>query len=168
MTAATSARVGALGVVASALRRLDLYVDAFGLTRTRLLVVVVELALAVVLLLVAAAGVRWCCSWLPRALVQVAALAALGLAGVNPDAQILRHNTTTDLGAPVDIGYLKGLSADAVPAMDGLREPLRSCLLAAHDQVSSERGADWNLGRSRGAQVLADRASVVSPEQVPC
>src|SRR5665811_2172612 len=34
--------VGTLGVVASALRRMDLYVEAFGMTRLRLFVVVVE------------------------------------------------------------------------------------------------------------------------------
>lgn len=160
--------VGALGVVVSALRRLTLYVDAFGLTRTRLLVIVVELALAAVLLLVLAAGIRWRGGWLPRAMVQVAAVAALGLAVVNPDAQILRHNTTTELDVPIDIGYLQGLSADAVPAMATLAEPLRSCLLAARAPVDAEPGPDWNLGRSRAATVLPDAGPVVVPQASAC
>src|SRR5665647_3177366 len=85
--------VGTLGVVASALRRMDLYVEAFGMTRLRLFVVVVEVTLAAVLLLVMVAGVRWRGGWLPRAVVQVVGVAVLGLALANPDALIVRHNT---------------------------------------------------------------------------
>ena len=161
--------LGALGVVASALRRLDLYVDAFGLTRTRLLVIVIELAFAAVLLLVAAAGIRWRGRWLPRAIVQVAAVAALGLAVINPDAQILRYNTTTDLDVPVDIGYLQGLSADAVPAMATVREPLRSCLIATQTHVGRQTVAGWNLGRSRAATTLSDTVTVTAaPATATC
>ena len=161
--------LGALGVVASALRRLDLYVDAFGLTRTRLLVIIVELGLAMVLLLVAAAGIRWRGRWLPRAMVQVAAATALGLAVINPDAQILRFNTTTDLDVPVDIHYLQGLSADAVPAMAELREPLRSCLMATQSDARRQTLAGWNLGRSRAATTLSDAVTVTaSPATVIC
>lgn len=152
--------VGTLGVVASALRRMDLYVDAFGLTRLRLFVAVVEVVLAVVLVLVVVAGVRWRGGWLPRAVVQVVAVAVLGLAVVNPDAQIVRYNTTADLGAALDVSYLQGLSADAVPAMDRLDEPLRSCLLG-HADVDPPRGpADWNLGRDRAERVLATGAPI--------
>lgn len=150
--------LGALGVVASALRRLDLYVDAFGLTRTRLLVIMVELAFAAVLLLVAVAGIRWRGRWLPRAMVQLAAAAALALAVINPDAQILRYNTTTDLDGPVDIYYLQGLSADAVPAMAELPEPLRSCLLATQPDPGRQTLAGWNLGRSRAAAAPSESA----------
>ena len=92
--------LGTLGVVASALRRMDLYVDAFGLTRLRVFVTVVEIALAAVFVLVLVAGIRWRGPWLPRAAVQVLAVAMLGLALVNPDAQIVRHNTTAELAVP--------------------------------------------------------------------
>ena len=65
--------VGTLGVVASALRRMDLYVDAFGLTRLRVFVTVTEIALAAVFVLLLVAGIRWRGGWLPRAVLQVVA-----------------------------------------------------------------------------------------------
>lgn len=147
--------LGTLGVVASALRRMDLYMEAFGLTRLRLFVVVVEVVLAVLLLLVMAAGVRWRGGWLPRAVVHVVAVAMLGLAVVNPDALIARHNTTPGLEIPLDLAYLRGLSADAVPALDGLDEPLRSCVLEWVVVDAPGGLTDWNLARDRAARALA-------------
>ena len=123
--------VGTLAVVASALRRVDLYVEAFGLTRLRLLVVFGEVALGAIVLLVLLAGIRWSGAWLPRAVVAVAGVAMLALAAVNPDAQIVRHNTASTTAGTLDLTYLRGLSADAVPAAEQLPEPLRSCVLAA-------------------------------------
>jgi hypothetical protein len=148
--------VGTLGVVASALRRMDLYVEAFGLTRLRVFVTVVELALGVVFVLLLVAGVRWQGGWLPRAVVQVAALAMLGLALANPDAQIVRHNTTAELAADLDVDYLASLSADAVPAFAQIEgDPaLRACLLALAGSPADVGFADWNLGRERAARVL--------------
>ncbi|WP_315093776.1 DUF4173 domain-containing protein [uncultured Cellulomonas sp.] len=157
--------LGTLGVVASALRRMDLYVDAFGLTRLRVFVTVVEIALAAVFVLVIVAGVRWRGAWLPRAIVQVVAVALLGLALVNPDAQIVRHNTTADLATPLDVGYLAGLSADAVPAYDRIEgDPrLRSCLLGSFVPSTGSGFADWNLGRERAAEVLTSQDVTADP-----
>ena len=152
-----------LGVVASALRRMDLYIEAFGLTRLRLFVQVVEVLLAVILVLVLISGLRWRTRWLPRAVVQVMAVAMLGLAAINPDAQIARHNTAAESGAPLDFSYVQGLSADAVPALDQLDEPLRSCLLALADVGPADGLAGWNLGRERALRVLDARA-VIRPE----
>ena len=56
-----------LAIVASAVRRLSLYEDAYGFTRLRVLVGAVELWLGVVYLLVVLAGVRLRAGWLPRA-----------------------------------------------------------------------------------------------------
>jgi len=149
--------VATLGVVASALRRMSLYMDAFGLTRLRLFVVVVEVVLAVVLVLVMAAGVRWRGGWLPRVVVQVVAVAMLGLALVNPDALIVRYNAAAEkagsLVVGLDVGYLQGLSADAVPEIARLDEPLRSCVLQGVVVEASDGVAEWNLGRARAAQV---------------
>lgn len=147
--------LGTLGVVASALRRMDLYVEAFGLTRLRVAVVVLEIVLGAVLLLVMAAGVHRRGTWLPRAVVHVGAVAVLGLAVANPDAMIVRHNTTADLDVALDVGYLRGLSADAVPAMAELPEPLRSCLLGGVATPDPTGLPGWNLGRARAADVLA-------------
>jgi hypothetical protein len=147
--------LGTLGVVASAVRRMDLYVEAFGLTRLRLVVVAVELVLGVVLVLVLVAGVRWRGAWLPRAAVQVTAVAMLALALVNPDALIVRANTTDDLAVETDVLYLRDLSADAVPAMDALDDPvLRGCLLDGTVTPGPDEPAGWNLGRSRAVAIL--------------
>lgn len=152
--------VGTLGVVASALRRMDLYVEAFGLTRLRVFVVAVEVALGVVLLLLLVAGVRWRGGWLPRAVVGVAAVALLGLAAVNPDALVLRHNAdgalAGTLAEPLDVDYLRGLSADAVPDAADLPEPLRSCVLAGRRVPQPVDLAGWHLGRAQAIDALAD------------
>jgi hypothetical protein len=155
--------VATLGVVASALRRMSLYMDAFGLTRLRLFVVVAEVVLAVVLVLVLVAGVRRRGRWLPRAAVQVVAVAMLGLALVNPDALIVRHNVAAERDARLVVGldvvYLQGLSADAVPEIARLDEPLRSCVLQRVAVEAPLGLADWNLGRERAAQVMEARAT---------
>lgn len=160
--------VGSLGVVASALRRMDLYVEAFGLTRLRLLVLVGEIVLAVLLVLVMAAGVRWRGTWLPRAAVQVVAVAMLALALANPDALIVRHNTTAEAREQLDVLYLRGLTADAVPALDALDEPLRSCVLDGRRVVAPEGIGDAHLARSRAAAVLDAGAPVDSDDGSAC
>ncbi len=150
-----------LGVVVSALGRMDLYVDAYGLTRLRLLVVVTEIAMAVVLLLVLAAGIRWRGTWLPLAVVHVCGLAVLGLAVVNPDAQIVRYNVAasgSSTATGLDVSYLQDLSADAVPAVDDLDGPLRTCLLASVRVEEPTDPAGWNLGRQRAWDVVGAQA----------
>ncbi|KQX69876.1 hypothetical protein ASD06_02385 [Angustibacter sp. Root456] len=141
--------VGTLGVVASALRRVDLYVEAFGLTRLRLLVVFGEVALGAIVVLVLVAGVRWSGGWLPRAVVGVASVSMLALAAVNPDAQIVRYNASATAQGRLDVTYLQGLSADAVPAADALAEPMRSCVLAGLGRYGPQEVAGWNFGRAR-------------------
>ena len=73
-----------LVVVASALHRMDLYQDAYGFTRLRLLVDLFEgwLGLVVVAVLVAGIGLRgW---WLPRMALLCGAALLLGLASPTP------------------------------------------------------------------------------------
>ncbi|MFC4614427.1 DUF4153 domain-containing protein [Cellulomonas algicola] len=160
--------VGTLGVVTSALLRMDLYVDAFGLTRLRLWVALAEAAMGVVLVLVLVAGVRWRAGWLPTAVLGVVGATVLVLAAVDPDAQIVRHNTGADLDVPLDVRYLQGLSADAVPAVDALDEPLRSCVLDGMSLREAESGFGWNLGRARAASVVDERAVPTSWPPASC
>ncbi|MBU4336880.1 MAG: DUF4173 domain-containing protein [Actinobacteria bacterium] len=143
--------IGTLGVVASALRRMDLYVDAFGLTRLRVMATWAELVLGAGLVLVIAAGFRWRAGWLPRAMVGTLVLAALGLAVWNPDAQIVRHNVAATELDGLDLPYLAGLSSDAVPAAQELPEPERSRLLALLPHEAPDGWAAWNLARARAA-----------------
>ena len=144
--------LAALGVVGVALGRMALYVTAYGLTELRLLATTGEIVMGVILALVMAAGVRWRAGWLPLAAVRVTAVALLALAIANPDALMVRYNTQAQ-EAPVDAWHLSGLSADAVPAIDDLAEPLRSCLLAGHETAVNGSIWSWNLARERAAAI---------------
>lgn len=152
-----------LVVVASALRRMDLYVDAFGLTRLRISVAAVELWLGVVLLLILAAGVLGA-KLLPRAIVMSAAVGVLAFGLVSPDGLIAQQNVQRyDESRTIDIDYLDGLSADAVPALDTLPEPLRSCALRSIQRNLRTSDAPWyasSWGEARARDILAERPLV--------
>jgi hypothetical protein len=119
-----------LMVVFSAVLRMKLYVDAFGLSRLRLSVAGVELWLGLVFVLLLVGGILSTRAWLPRAVVLSAAvgLAVYGL--IRPDALIAEQNVARfQQTGQIDIGYLRGLSADAVPALDRLPDDQRTCAL---------------------------------------
>ncbi|MET7875380.1 DUF4153 domain-containing protein [Micromonospora profundi] len=145
-----------LVVVASALYRMQVYADAYGATRLRLFVATVELWLGLLFVLVAVAVARLRADWLPRLVIGTAVLALLGLALVNPDRLIADRNVDRYLETGrLDVSYLSGLSADAVPALDRLPEPMRTCALG---QIAAELPQDgfWatNLGREEARRVL--------------
>ena len=143
-----------LVVLASASRRLGLYEQEYGFTRLRVSVDAAIAWLGAVLVLVMAAGLRRRAAWLPRAVVLSAAAGLLVFAAADPEARIAARNaerftTTGDL----DVGYLAGLSADAVPALARLPEPQRSCALAGR-QVAADPWAGWNASRDAARDVL--------------
>jgi hypothetical protein len=143
-----------LVVVASALHRMELYQDAYGFTQLRLLVDVFEGWLGLLVLAILGAGVGLRAAWLPRFALISGVVALLGLAAINPDAWIARHNLDryADTGQ-VDWTYLRSLSDDAVPVLAALPADQRRCALA--DQTStSDDWLEWNLGRSRAADDL--------------
>jgi hypothetical protein len=161
-----------LVIVASALSRMWAYEQAYGFTRLRLLVGVCEIWLGVVFLLVMAAGVRLRgrATWLPGAVVGTAVVALLGIAVLNPDRYIAEQNAirfadTGGVGSGyIDLYYLRDLSADAVPALDRLPEPYRSCaldknFLALRNFEATEEWRYWNLGRARARSILANFVS---------
>ncbi|MDX2704566.1 DUF4173 domain-containing protein [Streptomyces sp. PA03-6a] len=150
-----------LVVVASALRRMDLYVDAYGLTRLRISVAGVELWLGLLIVLVMAAGV-FGARWLPRAVAVSAAASVLAFGLLSPDAliadqQVSRYEST----GKIDLEYLRHLSADAVPELDRLPEPQRSCALEMIVEHLYEDGTEaWfttSLGEVRARSLLDGR-----------
>ncbi|MFJ2417693.1 DUF4153 domain-containing protein [Streptomyces brevispora] len=149
-----------LVVVASALRRMDLYVYAYGLTRLRISVAAVELWLGVVLVLIMAAGV-FGAKMLPRAVAASAAVGVLAFGLVSPDGLIAEQNVQRYRdGHSIDIQYLRGLSADAVPALDTLPEPLRSCALDEIQRTLRNSDRPWyatSWGEARARDILGDR-----------
>jgi hypothetical protein len=152
----------ALVIVGSALYRLHLYEDAFGFTRLRLFMNAFETWLGLLVGLVLLAGVRLRAAWLARAVVATAAVTLLTLAAINPDAFVAQRNVDRyQATGKIDLDYLQGLSADAVPVLDTLPEPQRSCVLSGPpDWVGGGLGG-WNLSRSRAADLL-DRSPVTA------
>ncbi|MFD5111642.1 DUF4153 domain-containing protein [Streptomyces sp. NPDC058391] len=143
-----------LVVVASALRRMDLYVDAYGLTRLRVTVAAMELWLGLVIVLILAAG-AFGGRWLPRAVAASAAAAVLAFGLLSPDALVAERNVQRfESSKKIDIAYFQELSADAVPALDRLPEPLRSCALAGikrnlRDEAEPWYATSWAESRAR-------------------
>lgn len=147
-----------LVIVASALHRMDLYADTYGLTRLRLLVALCEAWLGVVFVLVVIAGVRLRAPWLPRAVAAAGVLALLGLAAANPDALIADRNIDRYArDGRIDTWYLATLSADAVPSLLRLTPELRGCVLPALAGELRRDPDDWrgfNAGRQRARELL--------------
>ena len=148
-----------LVIVASALMRMNLYAETYGLTRLRLLVACCELWFGFVLILVLLAGIRIRAAWLPRVGIAAGVAALLGLAAANPDGMIANYNIQQNRTA-VDVIYLSRLSPDAVPALAALDPARRECVLGRMSMDLATRGEDgwrgWNLGRQRARDVIAD------------
>jgi hypothetical protein len=144
-------------VMASALQRMRLYEQAYGLTELRLYAVGIILWLGVVFVWFSITVLRG-----RRNLFAVGALVAgfaatAGLNVANPDALIARTNVDRPR---IDVAYVAGLSDDAVPALletlPSLRPEVRQAI-AAELLRRSESGGGWrsfNLARSRAGSLL--------------
>ncbi|MFF4535873.1 DUF4153 domain-containing protein [Streptomyces aureus] len=161
----------ALVVVASAVRRMDMYVEAYGLTRLRISVLAGELWLGLVIVLIMAAGV-WGARWLPRAVAASAAAGVLAFGLMSPDALIAEQNVQRyEHTGDFDLQYARDLSADAVPALDKLKEPMRSCVLNAIADDLSEEDAPWyatSWGEARARDILRDHPPTASVDGSVC
>ncbi len=158
-----------LVVLASALHRLGLYEDAFGFTHARLTVHAVLWWLGGVFVLVVAAGATRRAAWLPRASVALTVAGLLAFTLANPDALVASRNVDRfERTGSLDLDYLgASLSGDAVPALQRLAEPYRSCVLApiAARLGEPESWMEFNLGRSWARMLLG--AGLALPETCP-
>ncbi|WP_214408529.1 DUF4153 domain-containing protein [Sphaerisporangium fuscum] len=153
-----------LVILASALHRLGLYVDAYGLSRLRASVGAAILWLGAVFALVMVTGglrlARRPSGPLPRMLVLVTGLSLVAFAVWNPDLRVAESAVGRGPGR-LDAAYLSDLGAEAVPVVDRLPEPARSCLLSRMGIVGRLGVPDswqgWNLARERARDVLRDR-----------
>jgi hypothetical protein len=147
-----------LVIVASALRRMALYEEAYGWTRLRLLVGAVELWLGLLFVLVLVAGVRLRAGWLTRAALGTGVAGLLALAVLNPDRFIAAQNVARyERTGRIDAGYLAHLSADAAPALDRLPFVQRACALHLVNVELVAHPDDWrtlNLGRATARKIL--------------
>ena len=149
-------------VVASALRGMAVYQDAYGFTTLRLFVDVFEGWLGFVVLAIVVVGAAGRGRWLPRVALVSGAVALLGLAAVNPDAWVAQRNLDRyEATGRLDLDYLQTLSADAAPVIvDGLPEDVSRCVLQLlpYNSLDPEIVDDpraWNLGRSRADDALS-------------
>jgi hypothetical protein len=156
-----------LVIVASAVHRMNVYADTYGLTRLRILVGLCELWLGATFVLVMVAGIRLRAAWLPRAAVALGVLTLLGLTVADPDRVIAEQNITRyEQTGRIDLTYLSGLSADAVPALLDLPQPERDCtLIDTYHRLQRDpddwRG--WSWGRAHARDLLDGRAPVYHP-----
>ncbi|WP_066372833.1 DUF4153 domain-containing protein [Herbidospora mongoliensis] len=148
-----------LVILASALHRLGLYTAAYGFTRLRASVGATIWWIAAVFVLVLIGGLVKRTSWLPKALVLLTAVSLLVFAVWNPDAQVAETQVSVRGVDRLDEHYLARLSADAIPGLDRLPEPIRSCVLMdvieTQDLHFPEPWNGWNLSRQKAARILA-------------
>ena len=151
-----------LVVVGTAIHRLGLYQDAYGLTMLRLACTLFAWWLGAVFLLVAVrlAGVGGPREWLPMAVVASALVALLVWNAVDPEALVVRTNVDRAVaGERFDPTYLSNLSDDAVPAIAAALPRLdaqdRAVALAAICVDPSPHNGWAAANRARSA---ADRA----------
>lgn len=163
----TVALVGLVYVtLASAVYRMALYQQAYGLTELRLLVTFFLGWLAFVLAWLPATTLTGRRERFALGILVAGYVTAAALVAVNPHGLIARVNLDHHAATGrFDAGYAAALSADAVPALvlalPGLPEPDRAHLAAVLlDRWDSGRPAaagwrSWNLGRRQAAAAVA-------------
>ena len=152
-------------IMVSALHRMRLYLDAYGLTQSRLY--------ATAVLLWAGVAIAWFAATVLRGRADrfafgaiVGALGVLGMSNViNLDAVVVRTNVArAQEGAELDAGYLASLSADAVPSLTLVLPDLpaeAACVVLqalSPDEESDERQdwRSWNVARARAREEAAE------------
>lgn len=140
-------------VLVSAVERMRLYVDAFGLTQLRFYALAVMMWIAVLLLwtLTTVLPGRRILFGAGTFLSGLALIAALNL--VNPDATIARTNIDRYInrGATIDLAYLvNALSEDAVPVLRANAGSIPDLVIPTADARGDWRS--YNRGRSLAAE----------------
>lgn len=152
-------------VMVSALNRMRLYVDAYGLTQDRIVATAVLVWIGFAIVWFANTVLRGRRERFPFGALTSGFAVLAALNAVNPDLLIARVNVARAEagGAPLDGGYLANLGADATPFvishLDALpadercrvAEAIRQRLEEPRRQVADTR--TWNLARNRAARV---------------
>lgn len=145
-----------LVVLLSAHLRLELVEAAYGLTRVRYGGGAVLLWLAVVFCVVLVAGAHPAVArHAPRVVLMVSLVAVVGFSLGNPDGRIAASAVArAEAGATVDHEYLRGLSADALPALrrlpgvPGDDAPWRA-VERRLERSDGPAGLNWSRARAR-------------------
>ncbi|MFN2588060.1 MAG: DUF4153 domain-containing protein [Actinomycetota bacterium] len=148
-----------LVVLASALRRMELYEAAYGLTRIRVSVYAVDLWLAGIFGLVMLAGAVGRGSWLPRAVLAFTIAALVAFNASNPEARIARSGVERwRATGEIDRSYLATLSADGLPPLLELPREIGACVVGTIVERTERATGAWtslNLSRERALEMTA-------------
>jgi len=152
-------------VMASALKRMQLYVDAYGLTRDRLYATVFMFWIAFVLGWLAVTVLRGKRNRFAYGTIVSGLVVMVALNILNPAAAVARTNLSrAQSGQSLDVYHLATLGADAAPTVlakfSMLAEEDRCAVL---NDMAAQRWAiqqlgwrSWNLGRQRARRMLRD------------
>jgi hypothetical protein len=169
-------------IMASALQRMGLYVNAFGLTELRIYTTAFMLWLAALLVWLSLTVLRGRANQFAFGALISAVVVALALNALNPDDLIARVNVSrATLVAPnvdkpreLDATYLASLSADALPtlmeSLPGLPNPARcrtaTIILGRWTAPESPDWRTWNLSRLRAWQLVREKQATL--KQIAC
>jgi hypothetical protein len=161
-------------IMASAVHRMSLYLEAYGLSEDRIY--------ASAVLLWAAVAIGWFAATVLRGRAErfafgamVSGFAVLALLNfTNPDALVVRVNVArAEAGLELDADYLSGLSADAVPSLaaaipvlpDEVRCYVRHRLVQTRHWDQATGWRSWNVARWRARRASDGlRATAADPE----
>ncbi len=145
-------------IIASAMHRMGLYTEAYGLTTMRLYVSTFMIWMLVVFAWFSFTVLQGKADRFPPGFIASGLLAAFVLLAINPHGLVARHNVARFAeGKSLDIDYLTSLSADAVPVMVKTASTsdapeLRSLVYELNRRWLDQDESDWrswNWGRSR-------------------
>lgn len=159
-------------IMASAMLRMRLYVDVYGLSLDRIYASAVMIWVAATLLWFALTVLRDRRERFGFGTI-VAGLAVLaGLNLANPDGLVARVNVDRATAAELDVEYLGRLSADATPTLLAALDRLdrgQACALAARLEARTRQWdrtvgdwRSWNLARARAVEAIQRHAPVGS------
>jgi hypothetical protein len=146
---------GIFVIIASALHRMNLYIDAYGLTQLRLYATAFTIWIAVLFLWLYAILLRDRILHFAYGFLLTGYAATFTVIAMNPDAMIARINLTrAQEGKPLDMEYISQLGADAVPALvKGLpalkpvdRVVVTSFLAKRKVELDTRPRRTWTLG----------------------
>ena len=147
-------------IAAISVQRLLLYIGSFGLTQSRLWALVAAGAIGVGISLFATSIVGWRKdqSWLPGALIVLAASVVFVLNLMNPDAIVASYNLSNQ--TDVDVVTISRLSDDAVPTilgrLDEAPAELAQSMCGRRDRFSNYGLLDYNWAEVRADNMLDD------------
>jgi len=133
-------------ILVSAYRRMQLYVDEFGLTELRLYTTAFMFVMAALLAWFAATVLTGHRLQFFLGAISIGLSAVIVLHVINPDATIVRANVARKRA--LDVAYLTSLSADADPALVAAHLP---CTAPRRKAITDWRS--WNLSRAEAASV---------------